>query len=147
MENYITQALNTEPNSKQYQDKVASRFNNLEVMRLTHASMGMVTEAAEFIDVLKKHTIYGKEIDFVNLAEEIGDIHWYIAVATDALAKILGTDPVLLDRQIKEKNIQKLKARYPDKFTEESAVNRDLETERTILDAIHVSGNPVINHQ
>jgi len=30
-------------------------------------------------------------------------------------------------------NIQKLKARYGDKFSSERAINRDLETERKIL--------------
>lgn len=33
-----------------------------------------------------------------------------------------------------QKNIDKLKARYPEKFTEEKALNRDLELERKILE-------------
>jgi hypothetical protein len=33
-----------------------------------------------------------------------------------------------------EKNIAKLKARYGDKFSEESAEHRDLKTEREILE-------------
>jgi hypothetical protein len=31
-------------------------------------------------------------------------------------------------------NIEKLKARYPEKFTSENAINRDLKTERYILE-------------
>jgi NTP pyrophosphatase (non-canonical NTP hydrolase) len=136
MKNYIELALNTEPASEQYREKISPRFENLEIIRLTHAAMGLVTESAEFLDVLKKHTIYGKDIDFVNLAEETGDIFWYLAVAIDALAKILDIDPVSLENQIKETNISKLKARYPNKFTENSAIYRDLGTERDILDTI-----------
>ena len=36
--------------------------------------------------------------------------------------------------EIMEKNIEKLKARYGDKFTEKSALNRDLEQERKTLE-------------
>jgi NTP pyrophosphatase (non-canonical NTP hydrolase) len=138
MENYIELALNTELSPEQYQEKVAPRFNNIEIMRLTHAAMGLVTEAAEFIDVLKKYTMYGKDIDYVNLAEEIGDIGWFVAVAIDALAKIMNTDPSILEKQIKEINIAKLKVRYPNKFTEDSAINRDLNAERDILSTVDV---------
>ena len=35
---------------------------------------------------------------------------------------------------VMENNITKLKARYGDKFSEEKAENRDLDTERKILD-------------
>jgi hypothetical protein len=37
--------------------------------------------------------------------------------------------------KICEINIKKLQARYPEKFTTEKAVNRDLKTERTILES------------
>ena len=35
---------------------------------------------------------------------------------------------------ILDKNIAKLKARYGEKFSSDRAINRDLETERTILE-------------
>ena len=38
-----------------------------------------------------------------------------------------------------EKNIAKLKERYPEKFDEDLAVNRDLETERKILEGDKIS--------
>jgi hypothetical protein len=37
--------------------------------------------------------------------------------------------------KICEINIKKLQARYPEKFTTEKAINRDLKTERTILES------------
>lgn len=73
MKDYIQLALNTELTTEAYQNKVAERFNDVNTLRLTHAGMGLVTEAAEFIDVLKKYSMYGKEIDIHNLAEELGD--------------------------------------------------------------------------
>lgn len=95
-------------------------------MDLLHASMGMVTEAGEFQDALKKHFFYGKEMDTTNLKEEIGDILWYCAIALQAL----DTD----FESVMQTNIDKLKARYPEKFTSEDAINRDLVKEREILE-------------
>jgi NTP pyrophosphatase (non-canonical NTP hydrolase) len=94
--------------------------------RLIHATEGMSTEVGEFTDVLKKTVFYGKELDMVNLSEEIGDLMWYVALACNALKLDL--------EQIMETNIAKLTARYPDKFTEDSALNRDLDKERKVLD-------------
>ena len=93
---------------------------------LLHASMGLVTEAGEFQDMLKKHVFYGKPLDEVNLKEEIGDVLWYCAIALEAL----GTD----FESVMQTNIDKLKARYPEKFTEEKAENRNLNKEREILE-------------
>ena len=45
----------------------------------THMQMGIYTESAELIDVLKKNLAYGKDIDWVNVKEEIGDAFWYLA--------------------------------------------------------------------
>lgn len=93
---------------------------------LLHASMGLVTEAGEFQDAIKKHLYYGRELDTVNLKEELGDLIWYCAIALEAL----GTD----FESVMQTNIDKLSARYPEKFTEELAENRDLEKERAILE-------------
>jgi len=93
---------------------------------LIHASMGLVTEAGEFQDMLKKHLYYGRELDEVNLKEEIGDVLWYCAIALNAL----GTD----FETVMQTNIDKLKARFPEKFTEEDANTRNLDKEREILE-------------
>ena len=53
--------------------------------RVAHALRGIVTEVGELVDAYKKHLYYGKELDVVNIKEEIGDCFWYIALATDAL--------------------------------------------------------------
>ena len=107
-------------------DKIKDRLSNEQTIRLLHAAMGLATEASEFLDVLKKHIFYGREIDFVNLAEELGDSEWYGAIATDAL----GVE--MLDLMVT--NIKKLKARFPESFNEKDAVERNLEKEREILE-------------
>ena len=105
--------------------------------RLLHAALGLATEAGELIDMLKKHIFYGKQIDLLNAQEEIGDSMWYIALASDAVSKLvrLGGWGVE-DRNLEEimiQNIAKLRARYPDKFTAECAINRNINNEQEVL--------------
>ena len=105
----------------------SNEFHDDLVSQLTiHAAMGMVTESAEFMDGLKKAIFYGKPIDKINLVEELGDLMWYVAVACHEL------DVSIQD--ICEVNILKLMTRYPDKFTQKDANNRDLPTERETLE-------------
>jgi NTP pyrophosphatase (non-canonical NTP hydrolase) len=93
-----------------------------------HMILGMMTELGELADIFKKHLAYGKEIDWVNVREEIGDGQWYAG----GMCKIN-----LFDLEnIMENNINKLKSRYPEKFSQEKALNRDLERERKILEKL-----------
>jgi NTP pyrophosphatase (non-canonical NTP hydrolase) len=106
--------------------KIVDRVGTDKGVDLLHAALGLQTESAEFSDMLKKAIFYGKPIDEVNLKEEIGDILWYAALAL----RTLNTD----FETVMGRNIEKLKSRYPDKFTEDKALNRNLDTERKILE-------------
>ena len=124
MRNFIEDCLRTE----------STRFCNLEdgegkdynKERLIHACMGMQTETAEFTDALKKSLFYGKTLDTVNLKEELGDLLWYVSIAMDELGTTYEAEM--------QRVINKLKLRYPEKFTEEDATNRDLFAERKLLE-------------
>ena len=120
---YKEMVLKTE--SKDF-DLISSRLNGKRAVRLLHGACGIATEGGELLDAMKKHIFYGKEIDTVNIVEEVGDLMWYCAVILDELG--------LEFEDVMEKNINKLQARYNDKFTESSANTRDLETERNILE-------------
>jgi NTP pyrophosphatase (non-canonical NTP hydrolase) len=95
-------------------------------MNLLHGAIGICTEAGELLDAFKKKLYYGKELDVTNVKEEIGDMMWYVAILMRELN--LDFDELL---QI---NIDKLRARYPEKFSEANALNRDLKKERDILE-------------
>jgi NTP pyrophosphatase (non-canonical NTP hydrolase) len=95
-------------------------------LRLLHAALGMVTEAGEFADVVKKYLFYGKEIDTINLMEELGDQLWYISIAMDVLGVSF--------EEIMQQNHNKLFNRYSKGFSEKEANNRDLDKERKILE-------------
>lgn len=85
--------------------------------RLVNAALGLSGEAGEFADDLKKHLFHGHSLDRAHLAEELGDILWYAALAADALGLRLG--------EVMEGNISKLRRRYPDGFTAERSINRE----------------------
>lgn len=124
MHNFIKDAMRTE--SSNFNPLLDSHGGEYNKERLIHASLGMQTETAEFTDEVKKSLFYGKELDVVNLQEELGDALWYIAIAMDEL----GTDFETEMRRV----INKLKVRYPEKFTNEAAENRDLKSERAVLE-------------
>jgi hypothetical protein len=120
---YISEVLKTESiDIEKIKIRIATRRN----VRLLHCAIGMVTEAAEFLDALKKHFFYGKELDEVNLLEELGDNQWYVAIGLNELRK------TFVDCQ--ELNIKKLFKRYGMEFSEKGAIDRDLKAERGILE-------------
>lgn len=96
MDNYIELALRTDPSPEQY-EIIAKRNEQPNIMRLEHSLMGIVTEAGELMDQLKKHIVYGKELDLVNLAEECGDVFWYLALCISTLAELMDRDPAELE--------------------------------------------------
>jgi NTP pyrophosphatase (non-canonical NTP hydrolase) len=120
---YISDATRTESTNF---EAMNTRLNDDGLKRLLHAGIGLSTESGEFLDALKKHIFYGKELDKVNLAEEMGDLFWYMAIVADELGFEF--------EEVMERNITKLKARYGEKFSEEKAEKRDLDTEREILE-------------
>lgn len=121
---YQKQALRTE-HTPPFAN-TTEEINGRALSRLLHAALGACTEVGELQDMIKKHLIYSKEFDRVNVLEECGDILWYIALALDATGFTM--------EQAMERNIAKLRKRFPDKFTEELAKNRDLDAERKALE-------------
>lgn len=99
-------------------------FNNLNG-NIVHAIYGLCTEAGEISEAFLKAAKTGI-FDEVNLKEEAGDLLWYLAM----LFRELDTD---FD-EVATININKLKARFPEKFTQDNAYNRDLGAEREILE-------------
>lgn len=176
-----------------------------KAQQILHAQIGMASEGGELADAIKKHVIYGKALDKVNVMEEIADIFWYlnlyivesdvnpsavtnavkqIAESPGELQKMYDANPfelveVLLAMtaltatltipeknrgasndtvvfhislmlcgllefcgytlsQALETNINKLAARYGDKYSDYNALNRDTDSERVILENANV---------
>lgn len=117
---YIENAKRTEP--KKYLFKKTKDVTP----RIEHAVYGIVTEAGELMDSVKKAKIYNQKLDKVNLVEEAGDVMWYLAILADELHVSF--------EDIWDKNIRKLKARFPEKYEHAKAKTRDLKKERNELE-------------
>lgn len=95
--------------------------------RIEHAIDGIVTEAGELQDALKKAKYYGKQLDITNLKEESGDVLWYLALLFDEI----GTDFETEMNRV----IAKLQTRFPDRFKQSDALARNLVAEREVLES------------
>lgn len=106
---------------------VAQEHRKYPIVRLTHAALGLCTEAGEFNDALKRHIFYGAPLDRTNLIEEVGDILWYLNISLNVVGSSFD--------EATDANIAKLSKRFPEKFTELLATQRNLAVERAALEA------------
>ena len=88
--------------------------------KMDEALFGLAGEVGELCDHYKKYMHQGHDIDYNHMAEEAGDVLWYLAEIADALGVTL--------EEIARRNIAKLRNRYPDGFDPERSRNREGET-------------------
>lgn len=104
-----------------YQNEANSTANEKlnEHDALMEASLGLAGEAGELVDLIKKQTFHGRELDVKAVEKELGDVMWYAA----RLARLYG----LKLSDVVKQNITKLRARYPKGYsTSDSLVRRDV---------------------
>lgn len=99
-------------NLGEIQDMPLVEFN----LQLAVFGLGLGGEAGEATELIKKHLGHGHSLDLPKLTGELGDVLWYIA----AIATMCG---ISLD-EIAVMNREKLKARYPDGFTQQASIQR-----------------------
>lgn len=84
---------------------------------LLHMAVGISGEAGELLDSVKKHTIYGKSLDFANIVEELGDLEFYM----EGLRQHLG---ITREATI-QANVAKLGSRYAaGEYSDAAAIAR-----------------------
>ena len=79
-------------------------------------ALGLAGEAGETADMLKKHLFHGKPLNHDDVVKELGDVLWYVA----GMATAIG---ISLD-DVAQRNVDKLRARYPDGFSAEASAQR-----------------------
>ncbi|MBN1641003.1 MAG: nucleoside triphosphate pyrophosphohydrolase family protein [Anaerolineae bacterium] len=84
---------------------------------LTYAALGLTGESGEVAEMIKKAFYHGHPLDPGALSEELGDVLWYLAVMASGLGLSLGA--------IAAENVAKLRARYPEGFSEERSRSRE----------------------
>lgn len=90
------------------------KLSNTETLH--HALFGLAGETGEILSIYQKG-LQGHEIDTDKVVDEMGDLLWFLSELADCLN-------VDLD-YVAEKNIDKLKRRYPDGFDAERSVHRE----------------------
>lgn len=83
---------------------------------LINGVMGLCGETGEAIDIVKKHLAQGHQLDREALIKELGDVAWYLAETAYALDVSL--------EEVCQRNIDKLRARYPEGFSAEKSIHR-----------------------
>ena len=84
---------------------------------LVNTALGLAGESGEVADIIKKTFFHGHSLDREALYKELGDVLWYLAVMADALGFALD--------EIAQANVDKLRARYPEGFSQERSINRE----------------------
>lgn len=115
--------------------KLAARTRSplpTEKDNIYHMLFGIMDELGELTKIYKANLAYNKEIDRANVKEEIGDLLWFIANLCDVLEINM--------EEVMTMCIEKLKVRYPQKYTDRHAVQRDLEAERKLIEELGFKG-------
>ena len=84
--------------------------------RLLNGVMGLNGASGETIDIVKKYKYQGHELNIDKLIEELGDVLWYAAETADSVG-------IPLDI-VAQRNIDKLKERFPEGFSKDKSINR-----------------------
>ena len=96
----------------------ARRTQNKELplwAKREHAKMGIVSEVGEIMGLFQK-TYQGHTFDESALKLEIGDCFWFLLELCDCFG--------WTGDEVAQANIDKLKVRYPERFTPEQSINR-----------------------
>jgi NTP pyrophosphatase (non-canonical NTP hydrolase) len=88
-----------------------------------HAILGMEGEVGEISEAVLSDD--PRDVIRARVVDESGDFLWYLSLLFKKFD--------ITFEEVFERNIAKLAKRYPDKFTTELAVNRDLEAEAEVF--------------
>lgn len=87
-----------------------------EKVDLLHAAVGVGGEAGELLDAVKRHVIYGKDLDRDNVVEELGDLEFYMEQTRQRLG--------ITREETIAANHTKLQKRYDGKYSDQKAIAR-----------------------
>lgn len=96
--------------------KISAMCNGDNAGALLNGCLGLAGEAGEVLDIVKKWIFHCDSLNVENLHKELGDVMWYVAMICDSMQISI--------EDVMEKNIEKLKMRYPEGFDIDKANNR-----------------------
>ena len=84
--------------------------------RLMDAAAGLAEEAGEVLGQVRKHLYQQRPLDRERLTTELGDALWCLTIAAQSIGVSLS--------DVARANIEKLRRRYPDGFSNEASAQR-----------------------
>jgi len=84
--------------------------------QLANAGLGISDEAGEVAGLVKKMLYQGHPANPIKIANEMGDVLWYLALLATTMGFSLG--------DVAEANVKKLEQRYPKGFSAADSINR-----------------------
>ncbi|HEU4993279.1 MAG TPA: nucleoside triphosphate pyrophosphohydrolase family protein [Gemmatimonadaceae bacterium] len=100
-------------------EAAASRTKNPKLSdreRLLDAAAGLAEESGEIVGLVRKHLFQSHPLDRDKLQKELGDALWCLAITAQSAGLSL--------EQVAAANVAKLRARYPEGYTDDKSVNR-----------------------
>jgi len=85
-----------------------SKEPNDATLNLSTLGIGLAGEVGEALNIIKKHLVFPVPLDVTKLADELGDVLWYLTALGELIDVPLET--------IAERNLVKLEKRYPERF-------------------------------
>ena len=89
-------------------DRPDFEIGDQQIMLVWNA-VGLAGEAGEVAELIKKGVFHQHGVDVADLGKELGDVLWYVA----ALCTTAGLDM----GEVMQRNIDKLRTRYPDGYS------------------------------
>lgn len=99
------------------EDNMLVDDGDISIGGLLNGCLGLTGEAGEVSDMIKKWIFHQGKLDKWHLKKELGDVLWYIAMICESMG--FNMDEIMM------KNIEKLKARYPEGFDTQRANSRE----------------------
>jgi NTP pyrophosphatase (non-canonical NTP hydrolase) len=84
--------------------------------RLVDAAAGLAEEAGEVLGLVRKHAYMEHELDRERLVRELGDALWCVATVASCIGLTLS--------EVASANVDKLRQRYPDGYSNEASRGR-----------------------
>lgn len=92
-----------------------AEYTDLQIMLVWNA-LGLAGEAGEVADTIKKAVFHQHGIDRDLLIKELGDVLWYVAALCTKLDVTMS--------EVMERNIDKLRQRYPEGYNSDASKAR-----------------------
>lgn len=100
-------------------ETAASRTKNPKLSdreRLLDAAAGLAEESGEILGLVRKHLFQSHPLDRDKLQKELGDALWCLAMTAQSAGLSL--------EQVAAANVAKLRARYPEGYSDDRSADR-----------------------